>query len=88
MAVGVEASGTAFQFYKSGVISNTDCGVDINLAVTLVGYNDVPNKAYWTIKNNWGSSWGQGGFAKLAKTTDNVTELGTCGLLVDPAFPL
>jgi len=57
------------------------------LAVTLVGYNDVVNNPYWIIKNNWGTGWGESGFARLAKTVDFVEELGTCGILVDPAFP-
>ena len=41
-------------------------------AITLIGYgaestyspNDTP---YWIIKNSWGTTWGDSGFAKIGK---------------------
>jgi len=34
----------------------------VNLAVTVVGYNNTPVVPYWTVKNNWGVRWGNLGY--------------------------
>lgn len=41
LTVALDASSSAFQYYRSGVISSTDnCGTSLNHAVVLVGYTD------------------------------------------------
>lgn len=41
LAVAVDASSTAFRFYKSGVVTKTDgCTTGLNHAVVIVGYSD------------------------------------------------
>lgn len=42
MTVAVDASSSAFQLYRSGVIDESDnCGSSLNHAMTIVGYTDV-----------------------------------------------
>merc|ERR1711997_866948 len=41
LAVALDAGKPAFQFYKSGVVKESDnCGSSLNHAVTLIGYTD------------------------------------------------
>ena len=41
LTIALDASGAAFQFYRSGVIKESDnCGTQLNHAVVLVGYTD------------------------------------------------
>jgi C1A family cysteine protease len=56
--VGVDASGLAFKFYKSGIIKKL-CGDSIDHAVLLVGYGSEGGVDYWVVKNSWGASWGE-----------------------------
>ncbi len=59
-------SGPAFQEYKGGVFGTCEksvCSGDINHAVLIVGWNDVTST--WIIKNSWGKSWGESGFANV-----------------------
>ena len=61
-----------FFFYKSGVFYDTGCRpsgqMAINHAVALVGYGSDPAGGdYWIIHNNWGSHWGENGFARMAR---------------------
>ena len=61
--------------YAGGVLSN--CGLIVNHLALLVGTNDD----YWTIKNSWGSSWGENGYIRLAKGN-------TCAICNYPSYPI
>ncbi|KAL0235557.1 hypothetical protein GEMRC1_002139 [Eukaryota sp. GEM-RC1] len=67
LSVAIDA--TAFQHYSGGVITNpSSCGGRINHAVNIVGYaTDSHAGEYWLVKNSWGSSWGEGGFGRIAR---------------------
>jgi len=71
-SVAIDAAGTAFQLYKSGVFSN--CGTNLDHAVLAVGYDANGN---WFVKNSWGTSWGQKGYfyLKTGNTCGVCTEL-------------
>ena len=53
--------------------------MSMNHCLIVVGY-DVSG-GYWILKNQWGDSWGDGGYVYF--------ELGqnTCGLMNDVTFP-
>lgn len=64
------ASGIGFSSYASGVYSGCPTGLtryDMNHAVEVVGYDDNGN---YIIKNSWGTSWGNGGYAVISKNRD------------------
>jgi hypothetical protein len=56
-------------------------------AVLLVGYNDTAPIPYWTYKNSWGTSWGQGGYFFVAQTASDTMPWGLFGLLAQGSFP-
>eukprot|EP01059_Diplonema_ambulator_P016546 TRINITY_DN2815_c0_g2_i3.p1 TRINITY_DN2815_c0_g2~~TRINITY_DN2815_c0_g2_i3.p1 ORF type:complete len:338 (+),score=49.38 TRINITY_DN2815_c0_g2_i3:64-1014(+) len=50
--------------YKSGII--TDCNCDaVDHAVAIVGYGTDDDTRYWIVKNSWGTSWGEDGYARI-----------------------
>lgn len=69
-----------FMMYKSGVyhhtglikLSDFEPFEITNHAVTLVGYghDSELGEDYWTIKNSWGSGWGEGGFFRIRRGVD------------------
>ena len=42
--------------------------------VTLVGWKTVNGKVYFKVKNSWGTSWGTGGYAYIARMCWNLAE--------------
>ena len=75
VAVAVDAS--SWSFYSGGVLSR--CGKGLNHGVTLVKYDSAENSV--TIRNSWGSSWGEKGLIRLKVGQD------TCGYADDASVP-
>ena len=85
ITAGIEADDN-LQFYSSGVYSGP-CGTDINHAILIVGYGVTrANKPYWTIKNSWGTEWGQNGFGYFKRNHRNPQ--GVCGIAKKVVYPV
>jgi len=51
--------------YSGGIL--TQCGDDIDHCVQLTGYSDYGHaNASWTLRNSWGSDWGENGYIQIA----------------------
>ncbi|KAK4493510.1 hypothetical protein RD792_005589 [Penstemon davidsonii] len=86
IAVSLDASGPSFQFYSSGVFTG-QCGTTLNHGVTVVGYGTENGKLkYWIIKNSWGTTWGDEGYMRLQRDTDEKE--GLCGIAMDALYPV
>jgi cathepsin C len=86
-----------FMFYQSGVFHSVENipGVDIPLfkkpewekvdhSVLLVGWGEDPvtGEKYWLVQNTWGPDWGENGFFRIRRGTDesaieSICEAGT-----------
>ncbi|KPI83691.1 cysteine peptidase A (CPA) (CPA) [Leptomonas seymouri] len=64
ISIAVDAS--TWQLYTGGVVSSC-LSIELNHGVLLVGHNDSANPPYWIVKNSWGTSWGEKGYIRLAK---------------------
>jgi KDEL-tailed cysteine endopeptidase len=68
------------QHYRGGVFNGGACKKDpVNHAVTVVGFGEDPALGpYWTIKNSWGTLWGEHGYVRLFR--DRSLARGLCGI--------
>ncbi|EOA39013.1 hypothetical protein CARUB_v10011567mg [Capsella rubella] len=87
VSVGISDRGAGFFQYKGGVYNPPDCGINVNHAVTLVGYGTSRDGIkYWLVKNSWGRSWGEYGYMRIRR--DVQWPQGMCGLAQYASYPL
>jgi C1A family cysteine protease len=86
VAAAVQADASVFQFYKTGIIDGTACGTAVNHGIVIVGYGTELGKDFWIIRNSWGTSWGEAGYVRIAKTS-TVGNAGVCGIATMCSYP-
>ncbi|WJX15935.1 hypothetical protein P8452_06027 [Trifolium repens] len=86
IAVAIEGGGREFQLYESGVFTGR-CGTALDHGVAAVGYGTDNGKAYWIVRNSWGSSWGEAGYIRLERNLAS-SRSGKCGIAIEPSYPI
>lgn len=82
-SVAIEADKRAFQMYKTGVITGTACGTNLDHGVLAVGYGTENGTPYYLVKNSWGPTWGEKGYVKIGIESGK----GVCGIQQDAVRP-
>nr|AIG55620.1 secreted protein [Thraustotheca clavata] len=85
VSVHVYAGNTAFQYYKSGILTSCKKGTSDH-AVVALGYGSSNGVNYFKIRNSWGISWGELGYIRLANG-GSTTSIGTCNVAQVTYFP-
>jgi hypothetical protein len=89
ISIAIQANQFVFQMYKSGVLTDSSCGAagDIDHGVLAVGYGTdlETQEPYWLVKNSWGETWGDSGYIKMSRKSDN--EFGMCAILKMASYP-
>merc|ERR1712226_512998 len=84
VGIAIDAGGIGFQLYSGGVyVSNTCSSSRLNHAVTAVGYGNLDGQDYFTVKNSWGTGWGDAGYILMARGRNNQ-----CGVAATPAYAI
>ena len=67
LSIAVDAS--SWQTYMGGIMTNC-ISSQIDHGVLIVGFDDNNSPPYWIIKNSWAASWGENGYIRVAKGSD------------------
>jgi cathepsin C len=65
-----------FMYYADGVFVSGETKQHqewqkVDHAVLLVGWGEEAGQPYWLVQNSWGNTWGQMGFFKIARGTND-----------------
>uniref|UniRef100_A0A670ZRP3 Cathepsin L1-like n=1 Tax=Pseudonaja textilis TaxID=8673 RepID=A0A670ZRP3_PSETE len=83
VSVGIDAGSSKFSFYKSGTFPESSHKKHLNHGVLIVGYNhSSKGNGYWIVKNSWSTLWGEKGYMRLAKGSNE------CNIADYAVFPL
>lgn len=64
-----------------------DCGRELDHGVAIVGYGTtLDGTKYWTVKNSWGTGWGEEGYIRMHRGID--TKEGLCGIAMEASYPI
>jgi C1A family cysteine protease len=67
-----------FFSYGGGVYKHVTGGYAGGHCVTLIGYDDA--QKCWIAKNSWNTSWGEGGYFRIAYGECRIESYQTCGV--------
>ena len=70
--------------FSTGVFSDSTCLTDynsLNHEMTIVGYGVSGTTPYWIVRNQWGTEWGQAGYAFVKRGTNE------CGISMEAGYP-
>ena len=75
-----------FKFYKGGVLQG-QCGDALDHGLLIVGFgvDEETGLEYWRVKNDFGTGFGEDGFARLEK---GIGGKGMCGIASVATYPL
>lgn len=85
VAIAIEADTRYFQSYSGGVLTSATCGTTLDHGVLIVGYGEENGQPYWLVKNSWGTTWGDDGYVKIARS-ESTSDGGICGIAMQPSF--
>jgi len=81
--VAIAISSSGWQNYGSGVYSCPLVSA-VDHAVLLIGYTPT----YWIVKNQWGTSWGEGGYIRISRNPSSNCQIGTAAhIMFNAALP-
>ncbi|XP_065665108.1 uncharacterized protein LOC100201231 isoform X3 [Hydra vulgaris] len=91
VAVSINTKPLSFKFYSKGIYDDKEClSNQTHHSALIVGYGKLNGREYWIVKNSWSSSWGEGGYMKLAMENHlcGVTENPVAVIIKNPQFQI
>eukprot|EP00042_Codosiga_hollandica_P033262 m.220231 g.220231 ORF g.220231 m.220231 type:complete len:254 (+) comp54144_c0_seq3:398-1159(+) len=67
LSICVDAS--SWQTYSGGVVTS-NCGTSLDHCVQLTGWGVDGSTNYWSVRNSWGTTWGEQGYIRVLLGSD------------------
>eukprot|EP00696_Hemimastix_kukwesjijk_P011434 gnl/Hemi2/2434_TR862_c0_g1_i1.p1 gnl/Hemi2/2434_TR862_c0_g1~~gnl/Hemi2/2434_TR862_c0_g1_i1.p1 ORF type:complete len:329 (-),score=74.08 gnl/Hemi2/2434_TR862_c0_g1_i1:64-1050(-) len=64
--------------YTSGIFQDNTGITHIGHLVSVIGWGEEGGVKYWTVRNSWGSAWGEAGFFRIVRGSNNMGMEADC----------
>lgn len=64
--------------YKSGIYEDKTGDVSLVHGVSIVGFGVEDGVKFWNVRNSWGTSWGESGFFRVVRGSNNIGIESAC----------
>lgn len=71
--------------HKKQAGSTVFCKIDHGVLAAGYGTDPETNEPYWLVKNSWGETWGENGYIRMSRNSQN--EWGMCAILKMASYP-
>ena len=69
----------AFEAYSGGLFNDTTGCTEQDHEISIAGYGETPDgRKYWIGRNSWGTYWGERGWFRIARGTNNLGVEDAC----------
>jgi len=68
----------SLESYTGGIYQDTTGDMDIVHDISIVGYGEENGVKYWTVRNSWGSHYGEDGFVRVIRGINNIAIESDC----------
>ena len=68
----------ALENYTSGIYCDDTGDKNIVHDISVVGYGEEDGNKYWLVRNSWGTHWGEEGFFRVCRGSDNIAIESDC----------
>jgi cathepsin X len=68
----------SLEAYKGGIYEDDTGDMDIVHDISVVGYGVENGVKFWTVRNSWGSHWGEDGFFRVVRGINNLNIESAC----------
>ena len=72
----------ALDDYTGGIYCDETGDMDVVHVVSVVGYGEEDGQKYWLVRNSWGTHWGEQGFFRVCRGTNNIAIESYCSWAV------
>ena len=64
--------------YTGGIYCDDSGDLNIVHDISVVGYGEENGDKYWLVRNSWGTHWGEEGFFRVCRGTNNIAIESDC----------
>jgi len=68
----------ALEEYTGGIFCDDTGNMDIVHDISVVGYGEEDGQKYWLVRNSWGEHFGEQGFFRVCRGTNNIAIESDC----------
>lgn len=72
----------SLETYNGGIYQDTTGDMNIVHDISVVGFGVENGTKYWTVRNSWGSHWGESGLVRVVRGVNNIAIETDCAWAV------